>query len=76
MDACGFTWSLYPKEGLTKSTNLHNDFVQRKIFEKCLPTLVIMYIKCYDLGKAKGLLEMHKSTDDVTIWTALIVDNA
>ena len=33
--------------------------------------LVIMYVKCGELGKEKELLDMHKSSDVVT-WTALI----
>jgi pentatricopeptide repeat protein len=35
-----------------------------------------MYAKCGELGKAKELLDMHKSSTNVVTWTALIAGYA
>ena len=52
------------------------DLVQKGLLEECSHALVIMYAKCGELGKAKELLNMHKSSINVVTWTALIVGYA
>lgn len=57
---------------LVRGTCIHDDLVRRGLLEKCSHTLVIMHVKCDDLGKAKKLHNMHKSSRYVVTWTALI----
>ena len=60
---------------LVKGTILHDDFVKRGLLEKWSHALVIMYVKCGELGKAEELLDMLKSCD-VVAWTTLIAGYA
>ena len=61
---------------LVRGTIIHDALVQKGLLEKCSHALVIMYAKWNELGKAKELLDLHKSTGNVVTWIALIVGYA
>eukprot|EP00250_Pteridium_aquilinum_P022012 c25279_g5_i6 orf=71-754(+) len=56
---------------LYRGSRIHNDILKRGLLEKCSDALVTMYAKCGELGRAKALLDMHKSRD-VFSWTDVI----
>ncbi|KAI5084852.1 hypothetical protein GOP47_0001021 [Adiantum capillus-veneris] len=73
-DCASFVGSLKActrNKDLHRGTRLHEDILRRGLLEKCSDALVTMYAKCGELGKAKVLLDTHKSRDVVT-WTAII----
>ena len=55
---------------LAKDNSIHDDFVQRKLLEKCSHTPVIMDMKC---DKFERLIGMHKRCNNVISWTPLRV---
>ncbi|KAI5060681.1 hypothetical protein GOP47_0025101 [Adiantum capillus-veneris] len=59
------------KKDLLTGMRLHHNLVRMRLIEQCSDVLAVMYANCDHLGKAKVLLDMHKSKDNIS-WTALM----
>ncbi|KAI5061660.1 hypothetical protein GOP47_0024165 [Adiantum capillus-veneris] len=56
---------------LARGTTIHDDLAQHGLLKRYSDALVTMYAKCGELGKAKAVLDQHKSGDAIA-WTTLI----